>query len=110
MQHFVPTVGLRIENKQNGKVLAYTCDTNPTPSLYELAKGADMLIHESAGEGFGHSSARQAGETATRVGAKSLYLIHYWVWETDPSPLVEQARETYDGPIILCQDYDVYEF
>ncbi len=110
VQHFIPTVGLRIENKRNGKVLAYTCDTNPTASLYELGKDADILIHEAAGEGFGHSSARQAGETATRCKAKSLYLIHYWVWETDPMPLIEQARETYDGPVILCQDYDMYEF
>lgn len=110
VQHFVPTIGLRILNKQNGKVLAYTCDTNPTPSLLELAKDADMLIHESAGEGFGHSSARQAGQTATSANAKSLYLIHYWVWETDPSPLVGQAQETYNGPITLCQDYDIFEF
>lgn len=110
VQHFIPTIGLRIENKITGKVLAYTCDTQPTPSLYELCKDADMLIHEAAGDGPGHSSARQAGETATRVGAKSLYLIHYWVWKTDPTPLVEQAKETYDGPVILCQDYDVFEF
>jgi ribonuclease Z len=110
VQHFIPTVGLRILNKQTGKVLAYTCDTNPTPSLLELAQGADMLLHESAGFGFGHSSARQAGETATITGAKSLYLIHYWVWNTDPAPLVTQAAETYDGPITLCQDYDMYEF
>lgn len=110
VQHFIPTVGLRIENKRNGKILAYTCDTNPTASLYELGKDADILIHESAGEGFGHSSARQAGETATKVGAKSLYLIHYWVWNTDPTPLIAQAQTTYSGPVILCQDYDTIEF
>lgn len=110
VQHFVPTVGLRIENKKTGRVLAYTCDTNPTPSLLELGKGADLLIHEAAGEGFGHSSARQAGQTATATNARSLYLIHYWVWNTDPSPLVGQAKETYDGPVHLCQDMDVLEF
>jgi ribonuclease Z len=110
VHHFIPTIGLRIENKRSGKVLAYTCDTQPTDSLYELGKDADLLIHEAAGASFGHSSARQAGETATRVGAKSLYLIHYWVWNTDPTPLVAEARETYSGPITLCQDYDVYEF
>ncbi|HEX2905469.1 MAG TPA: MBL fold metallo-hydrolase [Phototrophicaceae bacterium] len=110
VHHFIPTIGLRIENKRTGKVLAYTCDTQPTDSLYELGKDADILIHESAGASEGHSSARQAGETATRVGAKSLYLIHYWVWNTDPTPLIAEAQETYDGPVILCQDHDVYEF
>jgi len=39
-----------------------------------------------------------------------LYLIHYWVWKTDPSPLVAQAEATYSGPITLCEDFDVIEF
>lgn len=110
VKHFVPTVGLRIENKLTGKVLAYSCDTEPTPSLLDLARDADILIHEAAGLGPGHSSARQAGEVATQVNAKSLYLIHYQVWNHDPSVLVPEARETYEGPIILCNDYDQFEF
>lgn len=110
VKHFVPTIGLRIENKVTGKVLAYSCDTEPTDTLYELAEGADLLIHESAGPPPGHSTARQAGETATKVGAKSLFLIHYQVWNHDPSLLVPEASETFDGPITLCKDYDEFEF
>lgn len=110
VKHFVPTIGLRIENKVNGRVLAYSCDSEPTPSLIELSRGADMLIHEAAGPPPGHSTARQAAEIAEYVGAKSLYLIHYQVWNTDPTPLVEEARQIYDGPVILCEDYDEYEF
>jgi ribonuclease Z len=109
-KHFIPTIGLRIENKKTGKVLAYSCDTEPIPAIVELAQGADLLIHEAAGKGFGHSSARQAGVMATAAGAKSLYLIHYQVWNTDPTPLVAEARETFEGPVILSQDFDVYEF
>lgn len=109
-KHFIPTVGLRIENKRNGNVLAYTCDTEPIPPLLDLARDADILIHEAAGKGFGHSSAAQAGEIASEAGAKSLYLIHYQVWNTDPRPLVDEARTTYDGPIHLCEDFDEYEF
>ena len=110
VDHFVPTIGLRIENKVTGNVLAYSCDTSPTPSLHELADGADMLLHEAAGAGFGHSSARQAGQLATEVGAKSLYLIHYEVWNADPEPLVAEAQETYNGPVVLCKDSDEFEF
>jgi len=109
-KHFVPTIGLRIENKRTGTVLAYSCDTEPIPGLIDLAHDADLLIHEAAGKGFGHSSARQAGEIATEAGAKSLYLIHYQVWNTDPRPLIDEARETYDGPVTLCEDFDEYEF
>lgn len=110
VKHFIPTIGLRIENKLTGNVLAYSCDTEPTPSLLDLARDADFLIHEAAGLGPGHSSARQAGEIATQVNAKSLYLIHYQVWNSDPSVLVPEAREAYEGPIVLCNDYDQFEF
>ena len=109
-KHFVPTVGLRIENKRTGRVLAYSSDTEPIPAIVEIARDADMLIHEAAGSGFGHSSAAEAGEVATEAGAKSLYLIHYQVWNADPRPLVDEARQTYGGPIVLCEDGDVYEF
>lgn len=109
-QHFVPTIGLRIENKRTGRVVGYSCDTEPTPSIAEIGRDVDMLIHEAAGHGFGHASAAEAGEMATEAKAKSLYLIHYQVWNTDPRPLVDEARQAYSGPIVLCQDGDVYEF
>jgi ribonuclease BN (tRNA processing enzyme) len=51
-----------------------------------------------------------AGELATKVKAKSLYLIHYQVWNTDPTPLPAEAAETFDGPIHLCKDLDEFEF
>jgi ribonuclease Z len=110
VKHFVPTIGLRIENKLTGKVLAYSCDTEPTASLNELARDADLLIHEAAGPPPGHSTARQAGEIATQVNAKKLYLIHYQVWNHDPAVLVPEAQTAYDGPIHLCNDFDEIEF
>ena len=110
VKHFVPTIGLRIVNKVTGRVLAYTCDTEPTPSLLELCADADILIHEAAGPPPGHSTAAMAGQTASEVGAKALYLIHYPVWKTDPAPLVAEAQTTYDGPVALCQDSDIIEF
>lgn len=112
VRHYdVPTIGLRIENKKDNTVLAYSCDTMSFPGLVGLARNADILIHEAAGDdGAGHSSARQAGEIATEAGVKSLYLIHYQVWNQDPAPLVDEARETFDGPVQLCKDYDEFEF
>ena len=111
VQHFVPTIGLRIENKINGRVCAYSCDTQPTESLYDLAGyEPDILIHEAAGNPPGHSTATHAGELATKVRARSLHLIHYQVWNTDPTPLVQQARQVYGGPVYLLEDFDVIEF
>lgn len=114
VKHYVPTIGLRIVNKKTGFVLAYTCDTAPTPSLLEIGKDADLLIHEAAGhEPLGHSSGQEAGRTATATNAKKLVLIHYRVigpdGPVDPTPLVDEARETYDGPVILAEDFMEFE-
>lgn len=110
-KHFLPTIGLRVENKLTGRVLAYSCDTEPIPGIVALANGADILIHEAAGAGPGHSSARQAGETAAQAEAGILYLIHY------PPPtynnldtLIPDAQSAYDGMVVVCEDYDVIEF
>lgn len=111
MHYDVPTIGLRIFNKLTQQTLAYSCDTKPFPGLIDLARDADVLIHEAAGfDGLGHTDARQAGEIAQEARAKSLYLIHYQVWNADPEPLVDEARSTFDGHIHLCKDFDEFEF
>lgn len=114
VKHYIPTIGIRIENKRTGFVTAYSCDTAPTPSLLEIGRDADLFIHEAAGEDpSGHSSARQAGEIAAEAGAKHLVLIHYEVFgpggTVDTSHLVPEAQETFNGPVELAEDFKVYE-
>lgn len=108
--HFIPTIGMRITNKHNGKVLAYSCDTEPCPNALKIGKDADIFIHEAGGPPPGHSTARMAGEAAATAGAKELRLIHYQVWNQDPEPLVQEAAEVFDGPVHLCRDFDEFEF
>lgn len=103
--HFVPTIGLRIECKKSGKVLAYSCDTAPTDSVVELAMDADILIHEAAGFSSGHSTPEQAGEEASAANAKSLYLIHYPTGNLLDESIGEKAATTFDGPITIAQDF-----
>ncbi|MEN8173904.1 MAG: MBL fold metallo-hydrolase [Chloroflexota bacterium] len=103
--HMIPTMGMRVEMVKSGKVLAYSCDTTPCPSLYDLAFNADVLIHEAAGEFPGHSSAFQAGQVAQNAGAKSLYLIHYDVDPKISKGLTAQAESAYSGQIYLAEDF-----
>jgi len=110
VKHFIPTIGLRFEFSQSGKVLAYSSDTAPTPNMVDLAKDADILIHEAAGESPGHSSAFQAGEIAQEANAKSLYLIHYPTGGFNYQILVDEASQAYDGPIIMAEDLLEFEF
>ncbi len=105
VRHFVPTIGLRIEFPASGKVLAYSCDTEPCPEVIDLAEDADVLIHEAHGAQVGHSSASQAAGIAREAGAKKLYLIHYPTWEYDPEPLVVEAAEVFSGSVALAKDF-----
>lgn len=108
--HFIPTIGLRIYDKHSQTTLGYSCDTEPCDGVRRIAKGVDVLLHEAAGPPPGHSTAQQAGQIATEGGAKQLWLIHYQVWNVDPAPLVQEASRTFNGPIALCKDFDVFEF
>ena len=108
--HVIPTIGLRVEAKSTGRVIAYSCDTEPCQALINLAQGAGVLIHEATGESVGHSSAVQAGATARDAGVESLVLIHYPVGDSDMSNLVEEARSTFSGDIRLAEDFMKIEF
>jgi ribonuclease Z len=105
VQHMVPTLGVRIEDKETGRVVTYSSDTRPCPAIIELGRGADLLIHEATGEHAWHSSAAQAGETARWAGAKRLALIHYEVGKADPHRLVPEAAATFGGPTFLAEDF-----
>jgi ribonuclease Z len=105
VRHLIPTIGLRIENVQGSNVIAYSCDTEPCPSVVRLARKADVLIHEATGFGAGHSSASQAGSIAREAKANRLLLIHYPRVEIDPESLLKQASATFEGEIALAKDF-----
>lgn len=110
-RHFIPTIGLRIEVKSSGRVVSFSGDTEPTDRGVALARDADLLVHEAAGEGEGHSSAAQAGHVATLANARRLALIHYPVSRDgfSPTALLDDARSTFSGPIVLARDLDQFE-
>jgi len=74
-RHGVPVIGLRIEH--SGRSLAYSCDTAPHEPIVELAREADLLVHEANGAMEGvHSSAEEAAQVAAKAGAHRLLLVH----------------------------------
>jgi ribonuclease Z len=110
VQHFIPTIGLRIEFLKSKKVLAYSCDTEPCPQLLRMADGADVLIHEASGSLPGHSSAAQAGKAAAQAEVGELYLIHYPTGQFASGDLLSEARTKYEGPITLAEDFGSISF
>jgi ribonuclease Z len=106
MKHLVPSVGLRMEFPARQFTAVYTSDTEPVENVVRLARGADVLIHEAAGDSRGHTSPAKAGEAAAAAGVKHLVLIHY-----DPAiPEEEQisaAARGFSGKIDMARDWMV---
>lgn len=100
--HLVPTIGIRVESEQ-GRVIAYSCDTEPCPNVLRLADGADVLLQESAGLAKGHTSPEQAGEIASSAGVATLVLIHYDNRVAE-SELLGAARKKFSGKVLLAKD------
>jgi ribonuclease Z len=86
-----------------GRKLVYSGDTRPCQAVAELAKDADVLIHESMFShedlentlDAAHSTTKQAAEIAKNAGAKRLYLIHISQRYTEPEKLQAEAREIF---------------
>ena len=105
VEHLVPTIGLRFENPSQGRAIVYSCDTAPCPAVMRLAQGADVLIHEAAGESPGHSSAEQAGEIARQAKVGRLLLIHYPnAGPNGEQDLNKQAQGSFSGQVELATD------
>jgi ribonuclease Z len=105
VRHVVPTIGLRIESTAGGRVISYSCDTEPCPSMARLSAGSDVLIHEATGAIVGHSSASQAGAIAREAGVDRLILIHYKAGKIQLDTLISQAQETFSGDVVLAEDF-----
>ncbi len=100
-------VALRLDHLATGRSLVYSSDTEPAPALVRLAAGANLLIHEAAGEAAGHSSPAQAAEVAREAGVERLVLTHYPVVDVN----LEQWSRKAAGQgveVELAQDGDVY--
>ena len=105
--HLVPSLALKV-TVQSGKTLVYSSDTSPCDTVAQLARGADILIHEVAGAASGHSSAAMAGSIARQSGVGQLALIHYHTY-LNPQDLITEASSTFGGPITVLRDLDVIE-
>jgi len=93
---------------RRGRKIVYTGDTKLNESVIELARGADVLIHDCtladeladmATENF-HSTPQAASEVAKRAGVKQLVLIHISPRYENDSILLEQARKNFPNTVV----------
>jgi ribonuclease BN (tRNA processing enzyme) len=121
----VPSFGYRFDGRDRSIVISG--DTAPSDSLVELARGADVLVHEALFEPAverlvanvphatnlrksilsHHTTAEEAGRVAQAAGVKLLVLSHL-VPAEDPAVTdqmwVDAARKYFGGSIVVGRD------
>ena len=99
-----------------GRRIVYCTDTRPCEAAVELARGADLLIHEAtyasdmaaeAVERF-HATAAEAAAVARDAGVGQLILTHVSPRYTDAAVLLDEARAVF-AATELASDHAVFE-
>ena len=76
-EHSQRSLSVRIDKE--GKSIFYSGDGRPTHDTEKLAKGCNLIIHESfwvEGKTYGHSSIQTTIEFAKKTGVDQLALVH----------------------------------
>ena len=106
VEHNEESIAYRITSV-GGNSIVYSGDTDYSENLIDLAKGADLLICESAMpdsmQAKGHLTPSLAGEIAARAGVGKLILTHFYP-ECDQVDVEQECRKTYSGPLMLAED------
>ena len=105
--HTPQSVAYRVEDPADGKSIAFSGDTDRCEGLIEAARHADLAVFDcSYPDGRkveGHLTPGEAGEIASRSGAKRLLLTHFYP-ECDGEDIVGQCRNRFAGEILLAED------
>lgn len=113
VNHPVEAYGLRVE--ADGKVLAYTGDTDSTPALTPLLTEADLALADSAfcddrddAEGIHLSGRRAAAAAVAAGGVQRLMLTHIPAWN-DREVCRKQAASVWTGEVELAEPFASYD-
>lgn len=103
---------------QKGRVITIISDTRHTPAAIELAKDADVLIHEGTfakdetkmARSYYHSTSGQATMTAKKAHAKKLLLTHISARYTGKAAyqLAYQVRDIFPDTRVV-NDFDIVD-
>jgi ribonuclease BN (tRNA processing enzyme) len=103
VNHIPGSLAYRVE--AGGRSLVYSGDTDVSDSLVDLARGADLLVLESANpfKVPGHLTPEEAGALAARAGVARLVLTHFYP-PCDEVDVTALAAQEFTGEIIRAED------
>ncbi len=105
------------------RVVVISGDTGPFEGLVDIARGADVLVHEAYTarafqrrsaqtqryHGTFHTSATRVGQIAKAANVGMVVLYHQLHLAGDtPEEMVAEVEAEYDGPVHYGRDLDVY--
>ena len=110
-----PSFGYRIDFQ--GKSVVLSGDTRFNENLINYAKGVDLLVHEVGVASdklmknevvrnviAHHTTPAEAGEVFTQVKPKMAVFTHMVMLGSNENDILELAKETYSGPLIIGED------
>jgi ribonuclease Z len=92
-----------------GRRIVYSGDTRPCEETLEIARDADLLVHDATfahdeaerARDTNHATAREAAALARRAGVLRLALTHISArYADDPRPLEREARDVFRSSIV----------
>jgi ribonuclease Z len=106
-----------ISDKKKGKIITILGDTKYCDASIELAKNADVVIHEATFDAhttdlaaaYGHSTNVEAALVAQRANAKSLILTHISArfLTKDLEQLLQEAQAVFANTY-LANDFSIF--
>lgn len=111
--HYIDAYAINITDPDGGRI-TYGADCRPCEELVAAARGTDLLLVEATvprpeRDGIrGHLTPAEAADHAARAGAARAVLTHISD-EIDPEWALAQGRTTFDGPLSIAREGDVYE-
>lgn len=115
-----PAFGYRVTTAD--KVVIISGDTTYSEELAQMARGADILIHEvMSGDalstqsefwqqyhGASHTSATDVGRVANIAQPGLVVLYHILFFSASAEEIVAEVNRTYKGKVVLANDLDVF--
>jgi len=111
VEHGIPGVAYRVETKESAVVISG--DTRFSESLIELARGADLLIHECSfpddmaefARETNHATPSEVGAVANEAGVKKVVLTHLFPQtKGKEKEMVKSVKNKFSGEVIASHD------